>query len=258
MFYNRPENNPVSAAEDTHNTALKGLEKQMAKRGRPPGVKNGEGKTSKANAERKASGSSGAKRGRKPTGFIPKLGRFGDSIEAEFSGFQEFLKEGLENETRPEFQTPFVKAISLIDSSLKNLTAVIGQFADLPENYVPGFVAPVVLSWVPGALCEFRTPELAKALGEGVYDVEAIIELGRGPGNGTMVKLKGLGLFSQKQLTLVDPADVEEPAIQPVPVPVPVPVPSVLKKTNGAVDPLAALAKVDALKAIATDEDLNA
>lgn len=264
MLPSRPEINSasptVSAADGAGNAPLRGLEKQMAKRGRPPGVKNGEGKTSKMNAERKAS--SGGKRGRKPKAFLLKLGAIGDSVEGGLKELSEFLMESMAQETRPEFQPTFSKAIGSADASLKALGEAIAAFAALPEGYVPGFVAPVVLAWEPGALAEVTNDVIRASLGEAgeaVYEVESILGLGKGPGNGTMVKLKGLGVFNQKHLSLVDPAQVEpEASVTSASVEV-VTVKAKASAPNGpTVDPLAALAKADALKAMATDEDLNA
>lgn len=273
----------VTAADGAGNIApLRGLEKQMAKRGRPPGVKNGEGKTSKANAERKAS-ASGGKRGRKPKAFLLKLGAIGDSVEGGLKELSEFLMAGMSQENRPEFQVGFSKAIGSVDHALKALGEAVAVFAGMPEGYVPGFVAPVVLAWEQGALAEVTNDVIRASLGEAgeaVYEVESLLELGKGPGNGTMVKLKGLGVFNQKHLSLVDPAQVE-PENAPAPTRDFTPLGSVEMKVGAVMKPiaapkasapngegsisrpteierLAALAKADALKAMATDEDLNA
>lgn len=178
----------------------------------------------------------GKKRGRKPgiknKSFMEKVSILADNVEAAIDALTGTLNETVEVEP---MNPMLVKGAGFAQGLKETLHEVIGALSDLPSDFVPGKKTAAPLDWAPGAFVVF-THDALKAAMPDAYEVLEVINLGKGPGNGTMLRIEK-GMFPKGQLELIDGSTLEDaeprvsaPSIAPkakngvVPSPVAIPV----------------------------------
>lgn len=87
--------------------------------------------------------------------------------------------------------------------------------AALPSDFTPGEEKP--LEWVVGAKVQFKAPFSKAFQLHDEYEIEGFVEMGKGPGMGTHVRLAGKGIFAKAQLylTAAPVSTVKPPAEEP-------------------------------------------
>lgn len=167
------------------------------RRGRPPGSKN-------KRAARDPSRSS--------LTFMEQVSKQGDTLEASLNAFIATLTEAHKVEVAvhpsPEAKV-LADALALVAQCPELITKTYETLANIGEDFAPGIVEKKELSWEPGSFVIFKNPMLVKAYGKDAFEIQELLELGKGPGNGTMVKLEN-GMFPKAQLELVDAEGFEE------------------------------------------------
>lgn len=227
--------------------------KTLATEGEAP--KRGRGRPRK-NMAAPVKVASGKKRGRKPglknKTFLEKVAIQADALEAAISTFENILTEAAANETRPAMLKNVSEAAGTVGGLMETLQHVVGALANLPSDYMPGKSVEKTLTWEKGGFVIFKSDAMKAAFGSDAYEIISILELGKGPGNGTMVQLEK-GMFPKSQLELID-GDTLEAAIPSAPQP---PRNTAPEKKNGAFKAPPPEVVAAATESVAED-DLNA
>lgn len=198
------------------------------------------------------------KRGRKPgiknRTFLEHVMIQSDAFENALNALSETLEGAHSEETRPGFVKVLEKAHGLVSGIMETIGDALGGLTVLPEDYAPGKAEPKKLAWVDGAFVTFK-PAIRDIMNlPDAYQILEIIELGRGPGNGTMIRLEK-GLFAKTQLELIDGDALEEATPTPSMRGAPAPKPRASAPKNGATSIAVALAPKPVVE---ESDDLNA
>lgn len=184
-----------------------------------------------------------AKRGRKPgiknKGFLERVVIQADAVEAALISLEATLQDGIMKDDVVKTQNILSAAAGLIHGMSETLTDAVGKLSNLPEGYVPGKRETKVLAWQTGAYCVFKNPVMTKQFGKDAFEIVQVLELGKGPGNGTMIQLAEVGMVPKAQLELVDGDALEMAEPEPVKngkhtAPVVLPSPEVIAQTAPA------------------------
>lgn len=185
-------------------------------------VKRGPGRPRKNPLEVKSAPTkaAGAKRGRKPgiknKGFLERVVIQSDAIEAALAALTGTLSDAIMKDDVVKTQNLLTAAEGLVRGISETLTDAVGKLSNLPEGYVPGKREEKILSWETGAYCVFKNPVMAKQFGKDAFEIVSVLELGKGPGNGTMIQLADVGMVPKSQLELVDGDSLEVAEPEPV------------------------------------------
>lgn len=175
------------------------------------------------------------RRGRKPgstnktwtTKALNQLAR----IDEAAGDLYTMLDAATKLETDASRQMAFKGALAQLTAMHSARSVVEDVMKVLPVSYVPG--AKPVPMWAVGATVMFRE-DLREAFSRpDAYDIVGLVELGKGNGNGTWVKLSDGGVYPKSHLELVDPEGMEEVEAAPVTAPI-------APKANGAATAVAA------------------
>lgn len=175
-------------------------------------AKRGPGRPKKTPVEK----SVGKKRGRKPgiknKLFLEKVGIQADALEAAINGLESTLNGAASiDPTTPQLN----QAAGIISGLKESLSDALTHLEELPADFVPGKKTITPLVWEAGAFVVF-TNETLKAAMPDAYEVLEVFNLGKGPGNGLMIRIEK-GMFPKGQLELIDGSTLEdaEPAARP-------------------------------------------
>lgn len=98
-------------------------------------------------------------------------------------------------------------SLAILAPMKETLTHAMNALAGIDKAFVPGAVEmkpAKVLVWEREAFAVFKNPALIEQFGKDAFQITGIIELGKGPGNGTLVQLHEAGCFPKSMLELVD------------------------------------------------------
>lgn len=173
------------------------------------------------------------RRGRKPgiknKTFLEKVSLQADSLEKAAEALWGTLNDAMMADTNETTQGLVGHAEGLVKGISETLGDALGAIAKLPDGYAPTVAEAKELEWKEGAFVIFKSAHPFKKMYPDAYEVVAIHELGKGPGNGTMIQLDK-GMFPKAQLELVDGDTLQEA----VPTPAAVVKPKASAPRNGA------------------------
>lgn len=205
-----------------------------ARRGRPPGSKNASKRT-----------------------FLETVAAQADVAETGIETLMATVEAAFNTEVAVRASSEakaMADSLAILATMKETLSQAINGLAGIASDFIPGKVAPKVakvLTWEVGGFAVFKNPALVEQFGKDAFQIMGLLELGKGPGNGTLIQLHEAGMFPKHMLELVDgdefPEDDGTTLLAETPAPV---------KSNGihAVAPevVASAAQID------NNDDLNA
>lgn len=154
--------------------------------GRPKGSKN---KSAAPAAEKKAKKS-------KLT-FFERSNALVDGLATSIEAVKAHFEEAAEKESTKEL----ADALGFLDVAKNAADELNLVVSSMPTDFNPGEEKP--LEWVVGAKAQFKAAFSKAFQLHDEYEIEGFVEMGKGPGMGTHVRLAGKGIFAKAQLELV-------------------------------------------------------
>ena len=169
--------------------------------GRPKGSKN---KTT-SSTEKKPGKTKGK------LSFFERSNALIDGLRTSIDAVKAHFEEAAEKESTKEL-ADILGFLDVAKNAGDELELVVSA---LPADFTPGEEKP--LEWVVGAKVQFKAAFSKAFQLHDEYEIEGFVEMGKGPGMGTHVRLAGKGIFAKAQLelTAAPVSTVKPPAEEP-------------------------------------------